>query len=388
MTSTKKIIIILSFILLTTFIKNYFPASSIIFNNWFISPFVYGLMAFLTYKLLSKNIRNKAAKDQAKTVFILTFIYLILFILLGLIVDFVSNPFFGNFSATARNLFKMVPIVIAGELIRYKLVSNCPKKKIFFVMIVISFFLWDLNFSGITTRFTEVEFIVNEFAIAILIQSVLTYIAYVCGLRAILINRLLILLVFHFTPVMPDVDWFFQGMYDLIMYVIFALVISFEAISLNREVRRSVVKKSNPFIYVILLSLLIVLICFQLGFFVYEPLGIVTNSMAPVFRRGDAVIVRKLQPEDIPNLQIDDIIEYTLGNRSVVHRIIEIDDADEENIIFITKGDNNNGPDAFPVEAHQVRSLVMFSIPYIGYPSVYFIEHFDTGDRPEVEFGE
>ena len=68
---------------------------------------------------------------------------------------------------------------------------------------------------------------------------------------------------------------------------------------------------------------------------------------------------------------IEDVIQYASGSKFVVHRIVEIDNDESGNRIFVTKGDNNNGIDLNPVTYDQVVGKVSFIIKYIGYPSVW-----------------
>jgi len=53
----------------------------------------------------------------------------------------------------------------------------------------------------------------------------------------------------------------------------------------------------------------------------------------------------------------------------VVHRVIEIEQVKDE-YIFYTKGDNNNGPDGYPILSEDCIGLYKRRIRYIGLPSV------------------
>ncbi|MFX0080093.1 MAG: signal peptidase I, partial [Candidatus Hermodarchaeota archaeon] len=88
-----------------------------------------------------------------------------------------------------------------------------------------------------------------------------------------------------------------------------------------------------------------------LQFYLQTPtplLAVESGSMEPVFYRGDLVIVRAVDPT---TLVVGDIVIYNSssipggsGDVPIVHRIIEIQEVGGQ-LRFITKGDNNPGPD-------------------------------------------
>ena len=393
MGSKVKFFFIIILMLVFTALKYFFPMIERIGISRLYIPFGYIVIFIVTMYLMPTIKSNRDDKTKRMTVFIITALYLIIFFLLGLFATFERNIYWGQFEMALRNLWSVIPIILLLEFTRLRLISNIPKKHkwIYYSVITITFLLVRFSFVRLGENFVSLEK-TTEFWFAIVftelvIEGMRTYIAANCGRDAILINRLLIEVVFTFTPIFPHLDWFLLAMYNFISYVIFWFVINYEGISLDRDTRRSVVKKEKPYIYIILLAILILLVCFQVGMFEYKPTAVISNSMKPVFIRGDAVVVKKINKNNIHELKIDDIIEYKMGNRYVVHRIIAIDKTDEESWIFTTMGDYNNGPDALPVEESQVKGVVVFPIPLIGYPSVVFIEWFDKVTPAPVETG-
>ncbi len=91
------------------------------------------------------------------------------------------------------------------------------------------------------------------------------------------------------------------------------------------------------------------------------PLAVVSSwSMEPIFHVGDMIIVQGCN-----KYNVGDIIVYQdhfIKNKLIVHRIIKI----EQNIVYITKGDANYGPDSFPVKKNQIKGKVILVIPYLG----------------------
>jgi signal peptidase I len=74
------------------------------------------------------------------------------------------------------------------------------------------------------------------------------------------------------------------------------------------------------------------------------------------FARGDLLVVKNDPP------QIGDIVIYYRNGITIVHRVIQITDSG-----YVTKGDNNLGPDA-PVGKNQIGGKVLGGVPVLGYP--------------------
>jgi len=99
----------------------------------------------------------------------------------------------------------------------------------------------------------------------------------------------------------------------------------------------------------------------------FTPYAILSPSMAPEYPVGDLVYVRKAAPE---NIAAGDVITFVANEDLLVvtHRVVE---ADRENRRFITKGDANNTTDAAPVLYENVLGIATFSLPKLGYLSMY-----------------
>ena len=85
------------------------------------------------------------------------------------------------------------------------------------------------------------------------------------------------------------------------------------------------------------------------------PMSVQTDSMAPTFKAGDLIFVKKI--DDLNALSKDDVITfYTIieGARTLnTHRIAEINDSDGIKS-FITRGDNNMIDDEIPIYASDI----------------------------------
>lgn len=380
------ICILLSYVLVNYFLQ--FEGKT--FHTYLINPLVYFLIFLLARKLFNKPFeRKKERKEKIKTTIIFTFIYLIVFFLMGLILTFERTPYSSNIISIIKNIYAFIPVIILQELIRNLLVHNCPKKKIYYVIVTIVFTILQISMRNIWVNFITVydtiKFIFTYGLVGLVIQGIYTQMALkyskVCGM----INRIIIQIVTLLVPVFPKMDWFFKGIYDAICYIILLFVTKYETEKLDRDINKSTLKKDNPLIYVVLLIILIVVVCFQIGVFRYQPIAVMSNSMFPTFQRGDAIIIEKIDEEMKKNLQKGDIIEYRLENKYVMHRIVEVAKIEGE-IVYQTQGDNNNGPDSKLVTTDQIVGVIKFKVPYVGYPSVIITEFFED-QKPDVEMG-
>lgn len=95
---------------------------------------------------------------------------------------------------------------------------------------------------------------------------------------------------------------------------------------------------------------------------------VLTGSMRPGLPPGTLVGVRETPIDDI---RIGDVVTYQLrpGEPDVVtHRVVgtTLDNAGDR--LLLTQGDNNNVRDEAPVQPVQVRGVVVYAVPFIGYP--------------------
>ena len=121
--------------------------------------------------------------------------------------------------------------------------------------------------------------------------------------------------------------------------------------------------------------ILVGLIALISGYFPHYMIGIGSESMSPVIRKGDAVIIEKINNET--KLKKGDIIAYSSGKLVIVHRITEIEGTGE-NTMYTTKGDANNTADPRTVKRNQIKGIIKVDIPFIAWPTVWLSELFNS----------
>jgi signal peptidase len=101
------------------------------------------------------------------------------------------------------------------------------------------------------------------------------------------------------------------------------------------------------------------------------PLTILTQSMEPLLPPGTLIVDRHVAPADV---HIGDIVTYqiTSGEADVItHRVVGISLSNDGKRTFTFKGDNNADPDTDKVIPAQIKGRVWYSVPVIGYLSLW-----------------
>ncbi|WP_158861830.1 signal peptidase I [Leifsonia sp. AG29] len=96
------------------------------------------------------------------------------------------------------------------------------------------------------------------------------------------------------------------------------------------------------------------------------PVTVLTTSMEPTLPPGTLIVIR---PKPLSDIHVGDVMTYQIrsGDPAVIsHRVVAITSSTTNGLTFTTKGDNNARADA-PVVPAQVRGVVWYSVPLIGY---------------------
>ena len=383
-----RVLIIYIILIVFSLIKLIFKLDNNNIFNFYILPVIWIGLAYLVTKLLEDEkprIRDKIGKAQ--TLFILAISYLIIYFFLGLIFGFEYSPYARDILSIFKNIWTFIVVIIFQEKIRCILVNYTSNKKKYFIFITFIFVFVNFNFNNFLVNSSSFKlffkYLFSNFLPLFVENIIFTYLAVKCGFKSLMIFRVPVEFVYLIVPIFPRLDWFLSAIFSFIFNFIVFLIINYEYGM--RNVSKRYRKSSHPLSYVPIFVLIILFISFVMGFFRYKPLAIVSNSMVPIFSRGDMVIIKKIASEDIHKLRINDIIEYRLDNHIVVHRIIKIEEHDGK-LYFQTKGDNNNAPDTKFVPGENVLGVAKMYIPFVGYPTVWLSDLF-SNDKPDVEMG-
>ncbi len=122
-----------------------------------------------------------------------------------------------------------------------------------------------------------------------------------------------------------------------------------------------------PIVIIVILAILLV----GVRLVGLEPYAVLSGSMEPEYHVGSLIYVKDVDPKE---LKEGDPVTYVMqGNIVVTHRIIDViyDDSKPDTIYFQTQGDANDDPDGTLLSSKNVIGKPLFSIPLLGYVSVY-----------------
>ena len=344
--------------------------------NELINPLMWIVMCVVAIFLgKDSGLRVRSGVNKTQSLLIVLIIYIILYFLSGLIFGFERTPYSKDILSVLLNLWSFGSIIILQEYVRLQLVKNENKKMYSLILTTLVFFVLNLNYSNFLDNFTDFKtiFIYASSVLlpAIAESAVLTYLIYTSGVKASIIYRLFVTIPPFLIPIVPSLDWFVTAVVGVVLPLAVYIYINYVNVVKNERLSRGERKRYSPVVYIPVFALIAVFAAFVMGLFKYQPVAVLSGSMSPTFNRGDAVIINKLTKQEKNELKKGDIIQFISGTKYVVHRIYKVTNDEYGNKAFITKGDHNNAPDSDQVSLDNVIGKVSFSVPLIGYPSVW-----------------
>lgn len=334
-------------------------------------------LTIITMPVENDHTRFKGKKEKIKTTLIIVIVYYILYFLLGLFLGYKKSPYGRSFFMIIKNLFFIVGLIAMQDFVRTKVMNN-QRKKINYVLFTLIFVLLRLDYTEGFAVFSSgdriFEYIASVIVPEIAKGCVCSYLAISGGTLLVYAYSIPVALFQVLSPVFPNLDWFLKSIFDILISLILFLYNNYEHTIKTTRMTRREKKKINPVKQIPGILLILFVVAFIAGFLPVKPVAVMSYSMVPTFSRGAVVISTKISQKDLCKLKVGDILHYKSENGEVIHRIVEIQKDKDGKLLFKTKGDNNNAPDANLVEEEQVIGKVSIYIPYIGYPSVWFSE--------------
>lgn len=315
--------------------------------------------------------------DKIQTTFIVVVSYLMFNFALGLFVGYQYNAYSMTPKGLLNNTIMFMPIIIFQEYIRQIFVSYSNGKNKWMAFITIIFILININFNSLSSDFRNAEvgfkFLCSDMIPLVARNFVFTYLAYISSCKPPIVYRLLTTAVSIYLPILPNINWFYTGLFGILVPIALYILVNYSQAKLERKLTWQEEKRSRPITYVPVLVTVFLVVGFVIGLFKYQPVAVISDSMLPLFARGDMIIVEQLNGEDINNLQVGDVIKFLTENYYVIHRIYAIEET-KEGLEFVTKGDNNNAPDSKKVKPEQIQAKYRTHVKYVGFPSVWLSE--------------
>ena len=233
-----------------------------------------------------------------------------------------------------------------------------------------------IEINGYNFNDREMVFIFSSVVVVTVIsrEVLCSYLTYKVSYIPSLIFKSVIVLYEFILPIIPNLGNYLFSVFNLIL-TYFIFYFSSKAIQYAEKSNKYTRKASKRIIYIPILIGLIIIVVLVSGFLKYRMIAIGSNSMVPVYEKGDAIIYEKVNAD---KLQIGDIIAFKQNDVIITHRIVSI--KKNNSYVFKTKGDNNNAVDYFDVQGYNVLGKVMYKVKYIGYPTIWINDFFRRGE--------
>lgn len=316
-------------------------------------------------------------EDAISIVIIVVASYYISIYLFGLISGFHWNTNDVSFLGISKNLLKFGSYIIACEMFRYVVASKRYKARTIYVLLVIVLSLSDtsdLIYKCNLKDISDTVELVGYYVLPSILKNVaLTYASFKVGYKPTIIYRLLLELPIYFLPFIPNTGLYLQSIINVALPVMLFL---YFFVSFRKFKRAKVNDKHRYLSYILPTLLLMVLlsgVALVSGYFKYYLVTIGSGSMTPTICKGDAIIVKKLNEEEIKGLNVGDVLVFRNSGKTIVHRIVKILQI-KEKYCFKTKGDYNVAEDAYITNQDDVVGTTYLRIPWIGIPTVWLNE--------------
>lgn len=299
--------------------------------------------------------------------------YLLIYMCSGLLFSFGMSPYSHHPMSIVKNLIKSSFFIFTIEYIRFYMVSLQKEREIkglWIIFITICFVVLQVNYNMLMTITTTQElttFLVRSILPLVATQFFLTHFSSISGIIPPLIYCLILDITLYFPPILPNLNWFIEGLIKFLLPATFYLILNHTHQTLNRKVIKRTQSEGNMISLTITLVLSILLVWFTSGLFPLYPSVIATGSMEPVIYPGDIIIVEKISETNVKEIEEGTIVAFESDKAVVCHRIVEVIEPISQ---YRTKGDNNNIEDQQILTVDRIKGIVKTKIPYLGWPTL------------------
>lgn len=365
-------LILIFIILFKIFIINHYR------NLIDIVSIIFWIFIFIIFLLKFKLPKDKNYYKSAtiRLVIICLMALVIMIYAIGLITGFTEFVYSHKLVKIIKNVLPVILLIVPQELIRYiiaKTTQDDIKPIAFYTLLIIILnTVMEISFFSFYSGEQIFLFVFTKFLPLVADQLLYSYLAYNVSYVPSLILRIPFETYYYILPFFPSLgDYVTSVVYIMFPYIIYINVNKY--MSYKEKNKNYLRKMSNTILSLPILVFLIIVVILVSGIFRIQLLAIGSNSMVPEYARGDAIIIEKYTKEEINQIQVGDIIVYKHNDIIVTHRVVKMSKS-KDDIIFKTKGDNNEIEDGFNVHTSDVIGIVKRKIKYLGYPTIILSE--------------
>ena len=362
-------IVLLLILFFNSFIYNFLS------NYWMVGFLLLVLLIFKFMYGFEKD-RHRYMKNSIMNIIIYLLTFFILYYLLGILITFARNAGYYSWYAFSRFTLRIFIYIILREFLRYNMLCKSDQSKLCTFLCIFIFIMLDITNNIYSYSFTSKYNIFLFFALYVLpaFSNNLfgTYLSKKVGYKPVIFYMEIITLYPYLLPIIPNPKEYMSSIIQFGLPLVFLYrEHSFFKKENDDYITRDYNKRhlSNLLIGVLFT---VILVYFTSGQFHYHAIAIASGSMSPTIRRGDVVVIEKIDNK-YDSIKVGDVIAYEYSKVIIVHRVERIV-KDRGEYFFYTKGDANKDSDNWVVEASSIEGKINAKIPFIGYPTVWLNE--------------
>ncbi|NMA50378.1 MAG: signal peptidase I [Mollicutes bacterium] len=336
--------------------------------------FILSIIMLIRFGFMKDN--NYIKPSVIRIIIAVLMAYFIIIYGLGIITGFSQGLSSFTKDIILNGILYDIVIITSQEIIRHIICKNAQNNKKPIIIYTLLLIFVSILMQASSYSFDSREGIFIFFSVVlipIVAEHLLcSYINVNVGLAPSVIYRLVITLYVYFLPILPNLGNYLTAVVNIFLpYSAYA----FSRRMIKYSEKSEYYGKSLSFKIVTIptMVILIIIICLISGVLRYKMLAVASDSMIPVFYRGDAIIYDK---KGVNKLKKGDVIAFKRDKIIVTHRIMEIKNTNNKQA-FITKGDANKNNDEYIVLKEDVVGKVNVVLKYIGYPTIWVREVFE-----------
>jgi len=293
-----------------------------------------------------------------------------------------DNAIAPSWSVMSNNLWNFGSVVLLGEYIRYKLIKSANPRTRMGIAVTLTLALAFTHMGGgraFVDGIITVDAVFVWIFAPLVISVATSYFAVRGGLLSAVLVGFAYNMVGYLTPLLPYVTPLVYSL--MISGAMFVSVIICHLVtnekSRDARIREKRLARYAPkpvFGYVLTGTIITVIFAFFLGSFTMYPVVVLTGSMEPTLARGSLAFIEKIPPEEVFEMVGEGyVIHFTNPyGTEFIHRVVGHWYNHHGERHYITQGDAGEAEDPFPVPQRDVLGIARASLPFFGYPYIFF----------------
>jgi len=292
------------------------------------------------------------------------------------------NPMVPGWAAMGNNLWNFGLVAFLGEYIRYKLIKDADTQTRMGIAVALTVVLAFTHMPGGRTLIAGIitfETVFISIFAPLVVSGAVSYFAVRGSFLSVVLVGFTYVMIRYLLPVLPYVT---PLAFSLIISGTMFISLIICHITTNEKSREARIREKrlaryapkSVFGYALAATVIIMLAAFFTGYFLVYPIVVLTGSMEPALARGSIVFIERVPPEEVFERVGEGYIIHFAdhGGTEYIHRIVGhwYNHLGERH--YITQGDAGDAQDPFPIPQRNVKGIARATIPFFGYPYIFF----------------